>query len=55
MKLTVNFDDPDTYHLYYGDALGRPGSMLPPWLEARRSQLEQALSPLRLPALAKRA
>ena len=28
VKLTVNFDDPDTYHLYYGDALGRPGSLL---------------------------
>jgi glyoxalase family protein len=29
--------------------------MLPPWLEARRPQLEQALPPLRLPALVKRA
>ena len=28
VKRTVNFDDPDTYHLYYGDALGRPGSAL---------------------------
>jgi glyoxalase family protein len=28
VKLTVNFDDPDTYHLYYGDAQGRPGSLL---------------------------
>jgi catechol 2,3-dioxygenase-like lactoylglutathione lyase family enzyme len=28
VKLTVNFDDPDTYHLYYGDALGRPGTLL---------------------------
>jgi glyoxalase family protein len=25
---TVNFDDPGTYHLYYGDALGRPGTAL---------------------------
>ena len=23
VKLTVNFDDPTTYHLYYGDELGR--------------------------------
>ncbi len=28
VKMTVNFDDPDTYHLYYGDALGRPGSLI---------------------------
>ncbi len=28
VKLTVNFDDPDAYHLFYGDALGRPGSLL---------------------------
>jgi catechol 2,3-dioxygenase-like lactoylglutathione lyase family enzyme len=28
VKLTVNFDDPDTYHVYYGDALGRPGSLM---------------------------
>ena len=25
VKQTVNFDDPGTYHLYYGDATGRPG------------------------------
>jgi glyoxalase family protein len=33
VKLTVNFDDPATYHLYYGDELGRPGSILTffPW------------------------
>lgn len=28
VKLTVNFDDPESYHLYYGDALGRPGTIL---------------------------
>jgi glyoxalase family protein len=28
VKRTVNFDDPGTYHLYYGDDLGRPGSLL---------------------------
>jgi glyoxalase family protein len=28
VKLTVNFDDPSSYHLYYGDELGRPGSIL---------------------------
>jgi glyoxalase family protein len=28
VKQTVNFDDPGTYHLYYGDALGNPGTIL---------------------------
>src|SRR3954470_20550561 len=28
VKLTANFDDPQSYHLYYGDELGRPGTIL---------------------------
>jgi glyoxalase family protein len=28
VKKTVNFDDPGTYHLYYGDAVGSPGTIL---------------------------
>ncbi|MFL5547278.1 MAG: VOC family protein, partial [Gemmatimonadales bacterium] len=24
VKLTVNFDDPGSYHFYYGDEIGRP-------------------------------
>ncbi len=28
VKQTVNFDTPDTYHLYYGDELGHPGTIL---------------------------
>ncbi|TMC91942.1 MAG: ring-cleaving dioxygenase, partial [Chloroflexi bacterium] len=28
VKLTVNFDDPRSYHLYYGDELGHPGTLL---------------------------
>ena len=28
VKRTVNFDDPGTWHLYYGDALGRPGTIM---------------------------
>jgi glyoxalase family protein len=28
VKLTVNFDDPSTYHFYYGDEKGRPGTIL---------------------------
>src|SRR3712207_1096004 len=33
VKKTVNFDDPGTYHLYYGDEAGRPGTILTffPW------------------------
>lgn len=33
VKTTVNFDDPETYHLYYGDEAGRPGTLLTffPW------------------------
>ena len=36
VKKTVNFDDPGTYHLYYGDDLGRPGTIMTffPWLGA---------------------
>lgn len=28
VKKTVNFDDPSTYHLYYGDDHGTPGTLL---------------------------
>ncbi|WP_425091469.1 ring-cleaving dioxygenase [Tropicimonas sp. S265A] len=28
VKKTVNFDDPGTYHLYYGDYAGTPGTIL---------------------------
>ena len=33
IKKTVNFDDPSTYHLYYGDGVGSPGSVMTffPW------------------------
>jgi glyoxalase family protein len=33
VKKTVNFDDPNTYHLYYGDTKGAPGTILTffPW------------------------
>jgi len=41
VKLTVNFDDPTTYHLYYGDSHGHPGTVLTffPWPNARRGQI----------------
>ena len=40
VKVTVNFDAPDTYHLYYGDGMGRPGTLLTffPWPGARRGR-----------------
>ncbi len=40
VKRTVNFDDPGTYHLYYGDTLGRPGTILTffPWPGAPRGR-----------------
>ncbi len=28
VKITVNFDDPSSYHLYYGDEMGSPGTVL---------------------------
>lgn len=41
VKRTVNFDDPGTYHLYYGDRIGSPGTILTffPWPRARRGSL----------------
>jgi catechol 2,3-dioxygenase-like lactoylglutathione lyase family enzyme len=40
VKRTVNFDDPGTYHLYYGDEVGTPGSIMTffPWPGAHRGQ-----------------
>src|SRR3974390_3137568 len=36
VKKTVNFDDPGTYHFYYGDEVGHPGTILTffPWENA---------------------
>jgi glyoxalase family protein len=28
IKKTVNFDDPHSYHLYFGDEVGRPGTLI---------------------------
>lgn len=41
VKLTVNFDDPGTYHLYYGDELGRPGTAMTffAWPGAQRGRV----------------
>ncbi|MGE7544625.1 ring-cleaving dioxygenase [Sporosarcina newyorkensis] len=38
VKQTVNFDDPGTYHLYFGDEGGSPGTIITffPWIGARQ-------------------
>lgn len=40
VKLTVNYDDPATYHFYYGDDSGHPGSIITffPWREAPKGR-----------------
>ncbi len=40
VKKTVNFDDPGTYHFYYGDEQGAPGTILTffPWRNVRRGE-----------------
>ena len=41
VKKTVNFDDPGTYHLYYGNEAGAPGTILTffPWETAAPGRL----------------
>ncbi len=41
VKKTVNFDDPTTYHLYYGDETGRAGTVMTffPWEGARTGRI----------------
>ncbi|MEA2871499.1 MAG: glyoxalase family protein, partial [Hyphomicrobiales bacterium] len=41
VKKTVNFDDPGTYHLYYGDERGQPGTILTffPWAHVAPGRL----------------
>jgi len=38
VKRTVNFDDPGSYHFYFGDNIGSPGTIMTffPWPGARR-------------------
>jgi glyoxalase family protein len=40
VKKTVNFDAPDVYHLYYGDGMGTPGTVMTyfPFPDARRGR-----------------
>jgi glyoxalase family protein len=46
VKRTVNFDDPGSYHLYYGDERGRPSTLLTffPWPGAPRGRLGTGLA-----------
>lgn len=41
VKKTVNFDDPETYHLYFGDDGGRPGTIMTffPWINAYQGEI----------------
>src|SRR5436305_14091195 len=41
VKKTVNFDDPHSYHLYFGDDVGSPGSLITffEWPRAARGRL----------------
>lgn len=41
VKRTVNFDDPGTYHFYFADAVGTPGTILTffPWPGAERGRI----------------
>src|SRR3954469_2754352 len=41
VKKTVNFDDPHSYHLYFGDEAGRPGTLITffEWPRADRGRL----------------
>jgi glyoxalase family protein len=54
VKKTVDFDDPSTYHFYYGDETGSPGTILTffPWTNAeagRRGVGETCLTAFRIP------
>jgi glyoxalase family protein len=54
VKKTVDFDDPSTYHFYYGDEAGSPGTILTffPWTKApvgRRGVGETRQTAFRVP------
>jgi len=41
VKRTVNFDSPETYHFYYGDRAGNPGTIMTffPWPDAPKGRI----------------
>ncbi|WP_186420710.1 ring-cleaving dioxygenase [Bosea sp. CS1GBMeth4] len=57
VKKTVNFDDPTTWHLYFGDAAGNPGTILTffPWEHVAPGRLgvgETEVTAFRIPEAA---
>ena len=55
VKKTVNFDDPGTYHFYFGDEIGHPGTILTffPWANVAAGRLgvgETSETAYRVPA-----
>src|SRR5438874_314136 len=55
VKKTVNFDDPGTYHFYFGDEAGSPGTILTffPWENAAPGRVgvgETSETAFRIPA-----
>jgi glyoxalase family protein len=46
LKKTVNFDDPGTYHLYYGNEVGSPGTILTffPYEGARKGKVGSGIA-----------
>jgi glyoxalase family protein len=54
VKKTVNFDDPGTYHLYYGNEIGHPGTIMTffPWpgaVKGRRGTGQLAATAFAIP------
>jgi glyoxalase family protein len=41
VKKTINFDAPEVYHLYFGNEIGKPGSIITffPWAQSRRGHI----------------
>jgi glyoxalase family protein len=55
VKVTINYDDPGTYHFYFGSATGRPGTILTffPWpggLTGRRGTGQVTTTSFAIPA-----
>lgn len=41
VKKTINFDAPEVYHLYFGDEMGSPGTIITffPWKDSRKGRI----------------
>src|SRR5881397_442558 len=51
VKKTVNFDDPHSYHLYFGDETGSPGTLMTffEWPRSGRGRLGHSKKVIRVP------